>query len=81
MPQHIHCSVNSCHYWKQGNVCDAQEIMVTSDAMGDSLPDSTDATSHRVFGTTPVNTCMETCCKTFVYQGSGDAKVDGVKKL
>jgi len=80
MPQ-IHCSVDSCHYWKQGNLCDAQEIMVTSDAMGSTLPDRTDATNYQAFGSTPVNTCMETCCKTFVQGGSGNAKVDGIKKL
>ncbi|MGI5839192.1 MAG: DUF1540 domain-containing protein [bacterium] len=80
MPQ-IHCSVNSCHYWKQGNICDAQEIMVTSDALGSSLSDSIDAPSYQTFGSTPVNTCMDTCCKTFVAKDSGQAKVDGVKKL
>ena len=26
----IYCSVQNCHYWKKGNVCDTNEIMVTS---------------------------------------------------
>ena len=25
--QHIHCLVENCHYWGQGNVCQANEII------------------------------------------------------
>ncbi|MHB1042701.1 MAG: DUF1540 domain-containing protein [Eubacteriales bacterium] len=76
----IYCSVDNCHYWKNGNVCYANQIMVTSDTMGASQPDSFDAPEHKQFQGTPVNQCMDTCCKTFVEKGSGRVKEDGVTK-
>lgn len=76
----IHCSVNNCHYWTKGNVCHANEIIVTSDSVGDQYPDSMDAPQAQQFSPTPVGTCMETCCKTFISEGSGKEKVDGVYK-
>lgn len=77
----IYCSVNNCHYWKNGNLCDASEIMVTSDSMGSSAPDNFDAPQHQQFSQTPVDSCMETCCKTFVDKNSNQIKTDGVKRL
>jgi hypothetical protein len=78
--QHIHCSVNNCHYWEQGNKCHANEIMVTADAIGASMPDQLDATQASTVSGTPVDHCMETCCKTFVQKGSDKTHVDGIKK-
>lgn len=78
MQQHIHCLVNSCHYWKDGNMCVANEILVASDDFGADNPDSVDAPMASRIEPTPVNTCMETCCKTFVDKGSKDIKADGV---
>lgn len=78
--QHIHCSVNNCHYWAQGNMCHANEILVTSDGMSDSLPDRIDAPKASQVQPTPVNTCMESCCKTFVAKGSDKTNVDGIYK-
>ncbi len=74
----IHCSVANCHYWKSGNICDASEIMITSDSTGSSMPDSFDAPQASTAPETPVNSCMETCCKTFVQAGSGNIDVDGI---
>ena len=76
----IYCSVNTCHYWDKGNICAANEIMITSDTLAAERPDSLDAPKHAQFPTTPVNDCMATCCKTFVRKGSGDERLDGVKK-
>lgn len=28
MPNGVKCSVNSCHFWKQGNKCAAEKIQV-----------------------------------------------------
>lgn len=28
MPNDVKCSVNSCHFWKQGNKCAAEKIQV-----------------------------------------------------
>jgi len=76
----IYCSVNNCHYWKDGNVCDAREIMVCADSVGAEEPDTFDAVDHVQFEQTPVDSCMETCCKTFVERGSGDEKEDGITR-
>ncbi len=78
--QHIHCSVNNCHYWAQGNMCNANEIMVTSDTIADQLPDKIDAPKANQIQATPVSTCMDSCCKTFVPKGSGNINADGVFK-
>lgn len=79
--QHIHCSVNNCHYWSQGNKCSANEIMVTADQVGASMPDSFDATQAKNAAPTPAGSCMETCCKSFVEKGSKDINVDGITRL
>jgi hypothetical protein len=81
MQQHIHCIVNSCHYWKNGNLCDANEILVTTDAFGDENPDAVDAHIANTLRPSGANTCMETCCKTFVPKGSDDIKADKVHRL
>jgi hypothetical protein len=73
--------VSNCHYWQQGNLCDANEILVTSDQVGSAQPDSYDAPQAATVPGTPVDTCMATCCKTFAAKASGQNKVDGVYKL
>lgn len=80
MQQHIHCSVNNCHYWSQGNNCQANEILVTADAVGNSTGDSYDAPKASTISATPARMAMETCCKTFVGKNSTTAKADGVYK-
>jgi hypothetical protein len=76
--QHIHCIVNNCHYWQQGNRCAANEIVITSDNFGSTNPDTIDATQASTLEPTPASSCMETCCKTFVERGSGNTRQDGV---
>ena len=77
----VNCSVNTCHYWRQGNICDAQQIMVTADSMAAAAPDRIDAPLANEVTPTPVDNCMQTCCKTFVHKtASGRAKrMDGVQ--
>lgn len=78
--QHIHCTVNNCHYWEQGNMCHANEILVTSDQIGATQPDQLDAGQSSTIQGTPVNSCMESCCKSFVSKNAPEANVDGVYK-
>lgn len=59
----------------------AEEIIVTSDTLGAQKPDSFDAPDAGRAPVTPVKTCMETCCKTFVERGSDQVTADGVKRL
>ncbi|MTI81797.1 MAG: DUF1540 domain-containing protein [Firmicutes bacterium] len=78
--QHIHCSVNNCHYWSTGNKCVANEIIVVNDAFGSQQPDHIDAGEAKQIEATPAGTCMETCCKTFVQKNSADINADNVYK-
>jgi len=54
--------------------------MVTTDEFGASQPDEVDAKRASGLSTTPADSCMDTCCKTFVSR-DGDTKVDGVQKM
>lgn len=81
MTQHIHCIVNDCHYWKQGNLCVANEILVTTDQFGANQPDKIDASMAKQLTPQTAGTCMQTCCKSYVSKGSNKISQDGVKKM
>lgn len=81
MPQKIHCLINSCHYYKTGNKCEAQEILVASDKFGSSQNDDVDYEMAAELTPESADTCMDTCCKSYVAKGSDKIKADGVKKL
>ena len=80
MQQEIYCTVNNCHYWSQGNHCGANKILVTSDSMGRTMPDTWDAPQATNAQATPCGQCMETCCKSFVQAGKPETGVDGIYK-
>lgn len=75
----VRCSIENCHYWENG-ACYASQILITSDQMGASEPDSFDAPVASNMQGTPVNKCMETCCKTFVPRDSKNLHADDVAK-
>lgn len=79
--QHIHCLVNDCHYWNQGNICKANEIIVTTDQFGDTQPDRIDAKMAAQLTPATAGSCMATCCKTYVPKGSRAATADGIKRM
>ncbi|NPV70166.1 MAG: DUF1540 domain-containing protein [Firmicutes bacterium] len=72
--------MNNCHYWAKDNYCNAEQIMVSSDRTGDTTPHTFNALQAADFPHTPVKSCMDTCCKTFVTR-EGDARADGIKKM
>lgn len=78
--QQIRCSISNCHYWLQGNQCGADQILVTSRAMANSLPDAMDAPDAPQVVETPVHTYDSSCCKTFVSKQAYAAFEDGVTK-
>lgn len=80
MAQHIHCTVSNCHYYGSGNKCYASEIVIVNDELGQRQPDSVDATQASALPQTPAQSCMQTCCKTFVHSGSDTTHADGVTK-
>jgi len=81
-PIPVRCTVNSCHYWKDGNECHASEVLVTSDSFADRQADNVDAHVAHTLGPTPTSNCMETCCKTFVNKNApaGTHRLDGTLK-
>ncbi|TYO94910.1 DUF1540 domain-containing protein [Desulfallas thermosapovorans] len=81
MNQHIHCIINNCHYWEKGNKCSANEILVASDAFGTNQPDSFDATMAKQLTPTAADSCMATCCKTFVPKNSDKINSDNITKM
>ncbi len=76
----IYCGIDNCHYWGQGNICGAKEILVAADAWAAQAPDNIDAPKHGQVPQTHAGSCMETCCKTFVNK-QNMAMVDGVTKV
>ncbi|EKP93996.1 DUF1540 domain-containing protein [Thermaerobacter subterraneus] len=65
----VRCTVADCHYWREGNYCDAEQILITHDWVSDRFPNRFDAAeiqelSSRVGGT-PARQATDTCCKTF----------------
>lgn len=76
----IYCSIDNCHYWDQGNYCNASEILVTADSWANQAPDGMDAPKHAQVPQMHANSCMETCCKTFMHKGSDKINVDGVTR-
>lgn len=77
--QSINCTVDSCYYWGHGNKCRADEIIVTSDSFGSSLPGEVDDTHLQSLSPTPVSSCAETCCKTFVARD--EERMNGIERL
>jgi shikimate dehydrogenase len=64
----------------EGNRCQANEIMVTSDSFGATQPDEVDAKQSMNLSPTPANSCTETCCKTFVPH-EGDIHLDNIERM
>jgi len=79
--QHIHCIVSDCHYWGQGNKCQANEILVTTDSFGASQPDNVDCNMAAQLTPTQAGQCMATCCKTYVQKGSNKITADSITRL
>ena len=82
MNQHIHCIVNDCHYYEDGNKCVANEILVATDEFGAKQPDRIDANmSKQLTPEAAGGSCMATCCKTYVPTGTNKINADGVKRM
>jgi uncharacterized protein involved in tolerance to divalent cations len=80
MTQNIKCSISNCHYWAQGNVCQATEILITSDTMAKNLANIVDAPYANQITETPVSKSQESCCKTFVMKSDYNQNFDSVFK-
>lgn len=79
--QHIHCIIQDCHYYGQGNKCQAKEILVATDHFGANEADNVDCEMAAELTPQEASSCMSTCCKTFVPKGSKMVNADKVTKL
>jgi len=61
----LNCTVNSCKYWQQGNLCTAQQIIIQNDQSGGVSPNA----SLSSLSATPASSIDQTCCQTFKYKG------------
>ncbi len=60
MPE-VSCTVSSCKYWEQKNLCNASHIIIQSDEAGGFAPTS----KIDQLTETPASSKDETCCQTF----------------
>lgn len=76
----VMCTVNNCHYWDQGNRCAASSILIVTDKLAETAPDSFDAMQASNAQATPAKNCMDTACKTFVHRDVPEITDDHVTK-
>lgn len=57
----VNCTVNTCKYWQDSNLCNAQQIVIQNDAQGGFSPNA----KLDQLKATPANNNDETCCQTF----------------
>ncbi|MDW7675099.1 MAG: DUF1540 domain-containing protein [Bacillota bacterium] len=81
MNQHIHCIVQDCHYYQQGNKCVANEILVATDSFGQSQLEEVDAQMASNLVPEKAGNCMTTCCKSYIPKDSSYTGLDSVKKM
>ncbi|HHV62742.1 MAG TPA: DUF1540 domain-containing protein [Firmicutes bacterium] len=72
MPDDVKCSVDTCYYWGNGNVCNAKEIFVENSVFQEresGAKGRARAGAARMevgaLGELKAKTSDETCCKTF----------------
>lgn len=60
MPE-VNCTVDSCSYWNNGNLCTAKQIIIQNDDEGGISPNA----NLQQLSATPADSVDETCCQTF----------------
>ncbi|ACV64097.1 protein of unknown function DUF1540 [Desulfofarcimen acetoxidans DSM 771] len=78
MNQNIRCTVADCHYWASGNMCAANQILVTTDNVAAVAPPQIDANMAHAIAPTAAGLSMATACKTYVQRGSNQALANNV---
>jgi hypothetical protein len=62
----INCSVRSCRFWSQDQICQADSIMVKNNKPGDVDDELLSPDLELgVIGNVDANSSGETCCETF----------------
>jgi len=75
--QDISCIVSSCGYWSKGNKCQADHILVTTDAFSAIVKDDVDYEMSKEIAPEKAEGSPDTCCKTYKPRNSSDAPLGG----
>lgn len=71
----VKCTVDTCHYWGQGEVCQADEISVNHNhagaGMGATRTAFTNSSDLSASGHSPARTSSETMCQTYRPRSGG----------
>lgn len=70
MPENVSCTVNTCVYWREKNVCAAESILVSLDEALQRLDDKMEIAK---LDPTPATDSAKTSCKTFRPRSAGSA--------
>lgn len=57
----VHCTVSTCKYWQNSNLCNADNIIIQGDTAGGFSPNA----QLSQLNATPAKKTDETCCQTF----------------
>ena len=72
MDQTIHCTVNDCIYWVQGNVCSAGNILVSKDEFGNNRKSGLNIPVTKELPATPSGgSGILTACMTYKDHATG----------
>ncbi|MGE5560929.1 MAG: DUF1540 domain-containing protein [Chloroflexota bacterium] len=79
MTTKVKCTVDTCHYWGQGHVCEANEIEVnnqsgTSTSMGSTRTAFTNSSDISASGHSHATTSSETMCQTYRPRSSSTSR-------
>ena len=62
MPENVSCTVNTCVYWKEKNICGAEKILIAIDEALSRIDGSMEIAE---LDATPATRSAQTSCKTF----------------
>lgn len=62
MPENVSCTVNTCTYWREQNICAAEKILVALDQALAKIDDNMEIAELEA---TPATRSAQTSCKTF----------------
>ena len=70
MPENVSCTVNTCTYWRENNVCAAEKILIAIDEALHRLDEKMEIAELEA---TPATQSAQTSCKTFRPRANGTA--------
>lgn len=62
MPENVSCTVNTCVYWEEQNICAAEKILITLDRALSEIDSKMEIAKLEA---TPATRSAQTSCQTF----------------